>query len=335
MILFRTLKRAASFFFYLISRIDVPLEERRFFTFIVYMMYAMLPIIEFQRLFLAYKPSTRAAQLAFNIWSITVAIAASFYILNMSYAFFVPEIELVSNATFSAELEEILRWQNQSSPMVLPDQAMPLQSTTIPGHVQTVWEGIMSWVPSVLHKVLGFALWTILNQRRQLDHEEEVRLEQEHLLSGNSDLPTPIASAATVKGFKTEAEVRQLRLRVPTWPPRETLELAISLLQSLAGLYILYRKSTQQTQWLFYSICITTLYTAFNTGIHHWNEDRPFPPKNEYTAQHQSAEEVAFDRATKMVAFNAFYAYHLWAAWRLVVDLKARDARDARAKRAF
>lgn len=144
------------------------------------------------------------------------------YILIASYAFFVPgHKEFISNGTFSAEVVEgtLLRL-NQSSPMLLPAPVTPLQSTTTPGFVEMVWKGNVSWVPDVLHMVLGYALRTILNQRRQLDHEQEVRQEQQghHLLSGNNGLPAPIASASTVEGFKTETEIRRLRLRVPTWP---------------------------------------------------------------------------------------------------------------------
>ncbi|OAQ27403.1 hypothetical protein K457DRAFT_634482 [Linnemannia elongata AG-77] len=150
--------------------------------------------------------------------------------------------------------------------------------------------------------MLGLALWTILNQRLQLDHEQEERLEQQgyQFLGTNSDLPAPIASALTVEGFKTEAEIRRLRLRVPTWPrlimgvwflvevfdgirryPRSlqflsvsaNLELSFYILQNLAGLYILYCKSLVLTQWLFYSICATTLRASIDYGTSIWNAD--------------------------------------------------------------
>lgn len=133
--------------------------------------------------------------------------------------YFVPEFEnLFNNATFAAEVSEILSQHNQSLPVLLPEQAT--QSMTSPTLVETVWKGVGSWMPSVLDIVLGFALWTILNQRQQLDHEQEDRQEKQGhlLLAASSDLPAPIASASTVEGFKTEAEIRRLRLRVPTWP---------------------------------------------------------------------------------------------------------------------
>ncbi|KAG0277266.1 hypothetical protein BGZ96_002925 [Linnemannia gamsii] len=248
--------------------------------------------------------------------------------------------------------------------MLLPDQVTPLQSTTTPGLVETVWMGIVFLKPLVLHMVRGYALRTILNQRQQLDHEQEVRQEKQghHILSGNSDLPAPIASASTVEGFKTEAEIRRLRLRVPTWPRlvvgvwfllkalvdvtqlspllhyspvAEKLELAVSLLQGLAGLYILYRKSTHLTQWLFSTICVTTLYTQVTFSIRTWNPNMTKldpPTKSLLNEEHASETELVFFHVMSIIMANIFFVMRLWVCWRLVVDLKARDARVARAK---
>lgn len=189
------------------------------FYFFLYAFIVAAATVDFQRFYVAYRPTTGGAQLSLTIWSIGQALEVFFYIITESYIYFVPEFkDLFNNATSAAELSAILSQQNQSVPMLLPEQTT--QSTTSPNLVETVWKGVKSWTPFVLNIVLGFALWTILKQRRQLDREQEDRQLQQghHLLAANSDLPVPIASASTVEGFKTEAEIRRLRLRVPTWP---------------------------------------------------------------------------------------------------------------------
>ncbi|KAG9064502.1 hypothetical protein KI688_003692 [Linnemannia hyalina] len=312
--------------------------------------------IGLQRVHVAFKPSTGLAQLAFNIWLVSALFSGVFMVYVYSYSYFVPSLmERVNNATALQQNHTLEMFPQQPTMTATP------QSITIPALVATVWKGVEPWIPSALNMVLGFALWTILIQRRQLDHEQEVRWEQQgnHLLSANSDLPAPITSASMVDGFKTEAEIRRLRLRVPTWPRLfvgvwllvrtingmsqishlsggvHHAEWAFYLMQGIAGLYVIYSKTLIHTQWLFYSICATTFHTVSKSSMEHWNEDftvAPFPYKDSNTGQ-QSIEEVTFLRACKMIAFNAFFVYRLWVAWRLVEDLKARDARVARARR--
>lgn len=343
-------------------------------------------------------------------------------VIIYSYAHFVPSLtEHINNSTALQQNRTLEMFPQQPTMTAIP------QSTTVPAVVMTVWKGVELWMPSALNKVLGFALWTILIQRRELDHEQEVRREQQgyHVLSADSDLPAPVASASTMEGFKTEAEIRRLRLRVPTWPrlfvgvwllvrtidgmshisrlsgtwqgiaisasenfqgcwpsydlkqnsqtnkkrkkqqepilefpetdaahfstntipplfwmlsPKlgsvQQAEWAFYLVQGIAGLYVIYSKTLIHTQWLFYSICVTTFHTASKSSIEHWYEDFsdiPLPSKDRGTEQF--AKEVAFFRAVKMIASNALFLYRLWVAWRLVEDLKERDARVARARR--
>ncbi|KAG0270842.1 hypothetical protein BGZ96_006147, partial [Linnemannia gamsii] len=54
---------------------------------------------------------------------------------------------------------------------------------------------------------------------------------------------------------------------------REYSQLAISLAQGVGGLYILYRKSLVLTQWLFYSLCVTTVHQTLDTSVAIWDED--------------------------------------------------------------
>jgi hypothetical protein len=155
------------------------------------------------------KPSTEIAQFAFNVWLVGALSRGTFRVFVYSFAYFVPSVmERHNNATVQ---------QNLTSNEV--SQQSTRTTVTTPSLVDMLWMGIEPWVPFALDMLLGLALWTILNRRQQLDHEQEVRHEQgHHLLFGNSDLPTPVASASTVEGFKTEVELRQMRLRVPTWP---------------------------------------------------------------------------------------------------------------------
>ncbi|KAF9899085.1 hypothetical protein EC991_009637, partial [Linnemannia zychae] len=100
---------------------------------------------------------------------------------------------------------------------------------------------IKPWILFLLNLLLGVALKTILARRQQLDQEQELRqdLQGHHLLAADRELPAPVASASTVKGFKSEAEIHQLRLQVPTWP-----RLVVGvwfLLMSIDGLNHIYR----------------------------------------------------------------------------------------------
>jgi hypothetical protein len=123
------------------------------------------------------------------------------------------------------------------------------------------------------------------------------------------------------------------------------------LTQGIGGLYILYRKSLALTLWLFCSLCITTVHQTLDNSMGIWNED------NEktramlslgYTAEDDkeggvklkesakiSNEEISHMRIFQITCIILFYAGRLWVAWRLVVDLKARNARVARATGLF
>ncbi|KAF9130843.1 hypothetical protein BGX30_013343, partial [Mortierella sp. GBA39] len=114
-----------------------------------YFVYAS-SIVDLYRLYVAYRPTTGGAQLSFKIWSIKAAFIALLCIIGGSYMYFVPELwNLVNNATFAAEVSEILSQHNQSFPVLLPEQAT--QSMTSPTLVETVWKGVKSWMPSVLN----------------------------------------------------------------------------------------------------------------------------------------------------------------------------------------
>lgn len=333
-------------------------DEHQYFHFIAYAVDILFSLVDLHRLYVAYRPTTGGVQVSFNIWSIGTTFMALINIVGESFDYFVPEFkDLANSATFAAE---IFSQQNLSMPMLLPEQAT--QVTTLPTLFETVWKGVESWTPSVLNIMLGLALWTILNQRWQLDHEQEERLEQQgyHLLGTKSDLPAPIASALTVDGFKTEAEIRRLRLRVPTWPrlimglwflvevyhgirghPRSLLFLSVSLkmsfyiLLNLAGLYALYCKSLVLTKWLFYSICATTLRESIVFGTFIWNIDLAnldLFMKTIEVGEKSAINGRKFIRGMMLIIFYVFFAVRLWVAWRLVADLEARDARVARAR---
>ncbi|KAF9537570.1 hypothetical protein EC957_007966, partial [Mortierella hygrophila] len=227
------------------AQILPPADDYRY---VVYAFVVVPPIVDLHRLHVAYRPTTGGAQLSFKIWLIRAAFIALGYIIAWFYMYFIAEFDILLNkATFAAEVSEIHSQHNQPLPVLLPEQVT--QSMTSPTLVETVWKGVESWMPSVLNIVLG-------------------------------DLPAPIVSASTVEGFKTEAEIRRLRLRVPTWPRLlmgvwfmaaafegisgysssfqsawANFEMSFYILQSLAGLYILYRKSLVLIQWLLYSIC--------------------------------------------------------------------------------
>ncbi|KAF9123344.1 hypothetical protein BG015_005334, partial [Linnemannia schmuckeri] len=165
--------------------------------------------IGLQRVHVAYKPSTGLAQLAFNIWLVGALFNGVFMIIVYSYVHFVPSFKGRANNATALEQNHTLELFPQQ-----PTITTTPQSTTTPILVVTVWKGVEPWMPSALNMLLGGALWTILKQRRQSDLELEARQEQgQYILSANDDLPAPVASASSVEGFKTEAEIRRLRLR--------------------------------------------------------------------------------------------------------------------------
>ncbi|KAF9550584.1 hypothetical protein EC957_000258, partial [Mortierella hygrophila] len=256
--------------------------------------------IDLHRIHVAvYKSSTKSIQFAFNLWLIGAAAFYFVIIYTEIVGYFIPlsKVGTVTNNNSTVETATMITPGQHDQPL----SSSPLQTTT-----PQKLEEIKYWIDCGLHLVLGLGLKAILNQRRQLDLERE---EQQHhhlyhhlLVSSDKDLPTPIASASSVEGFRTEAELGRLRLRVPTWPrflvaiwflwliyngahhvshfasnhrlsERGFARFAISLTQSITGLYILYRKSLVMTQWLFYSLCVTAAYQIISTNIGYWDDD--------------------------------------------------------------
>ncbi|KAF9100855.1 hypothetical protein BGX29_006202 [Mortierella sp. GBA35] len=221
---------------------------------------------------------------------------------------------------------------------------------------ETVWMQIKSWIPFVLNLMVGFGLRTILSEWRQKDLELEVlREKQGRLLATDKELPTPVASASSVEGFKTEAEMHRLRLRVPTWPRFlmglwflfgifygvmhishmltlhsgwNRAQIAFYFIQSAAGLHALYSKSLFQTQWVFYSVCASTLYQAITVNMAIWAAEIK---DDQFLFPGAPIEVLSYFRCLMMVGFTLLLAARLWIAWRLMADLKARDARVAKA----
>ncbi|KAG9064369.1 hypothetical protein KI688_003557 [Linnemannia hyalina] len=328
--------------------------------------------IDLHRIHIAvYKSSTRSTQFAFNLWLIGAAAFYFVFIYGAILDYFIQfsKVGIVTNNNSTVE----------TATMITPDQHdQPLSSSSLQTTTPQMWEETKYYIDCGLHLVLGLGLKAILNQRRQLDLERE---EQQHhhlyhhlLVSSDKGLPTPIASASSVEGFKTEVELGRLRLRVPTWPRffvaiwflwsiydgahhvshfasahrlsvREYAQLAISLTQSITGLYILYRKSLVMTQWLFYSLCVTAVYQTISANIGFWNEDlkKNFAELAETIENDEGGgaslkdfadktdEEILLMRVLYMTGATLFYLGRLWVAWRLVADLKARNARVARA----
>ncbi|KAF9123065.1 hypothetical protein BG015_005412 [Linnemannia schmuckeri] len=325
--------------------------------------------IDLHRIYVAvYKTSTRTTQFAFNLWLTGAALFYFATVYGETLYYFVP---LPKNGVRSNNLTGATTTAFKSSQQDQPLSSLPQQTTT----PQPLNE-IKFWIDCGLHLVLGFGLKAILNQRRQLDLEREEQQGRHHhlLFSSDKELPTPVASASSVEGFKTEADMSRLQLRVPTWPrlfmaiwflwliydgtnhiphfasvhhhsAREYAVFAISFLQGVAGLYILYRKSFVLTQWLFYSFCITTAYQILDTNMGFWKKDL----KKNWTelagtidddeggtifrdfAENYTDEEVIHIRVSYMTGATLFYVGRLWVVWRPVIDLKARNARVARA----
>ncbi|KAF9920711.1 hypothetical protein FBU30_009370 [Linnemannia zychae] len=312
--------------------------------------------IYLQRIYVAYQPSTEAAQFAFIIWIIETIFSVTAYILFTSF------IYLASSSTTAPKIyqAEIVSTQQDSlsNPQVRESTFAPELT------LFDVLKGdVKSWVETAFKLLSGFALWTILHWRRQLDQEIELRQDQQghYLLTANNELPTPVASALTVEGFKSETEIRRLRSRVPTWPrliagicflmaikggasrfssliqlkaPNvEYIEQIVQLIQGFSGLFIIYRKNLVQTRWFFYFSCITSIYTGLVSSRKIWNADMRYGDflANENTKE-LSDEALTFTRAISIIMVNVSVAGELWVIWRLVVDLKARDARLAKMK---
>ncbi|KAK3812669.1 MAG: hypothetical protein J3R72DRAFT_462615 [Linnemannia gamsii] len=321
--------------------------------------------IDLQRIHVAYKPSsTRAVQFAFSVWFLAAFLKWLFIIYVECLTYFMPTFtELVNNSTMAPADTgaTLVGVQNQSSsPLLFSPHTTPKSSTTPDSVYRFAWQHTAYWGPLALNLLLGLALKTILSRRHRLDREQELRQDQHghYLLATDRELPAPVASASSVEGFKTEADIHRLRLRVPTWPrlvagvwfllksidglnhiSRLTgvhhAEWLIYFIQSIAGLYIIYQKSLVLTRWLFISICASNLYTAVKSNMSIWAEDfttTPFPVKKH--SGDTSTEEVAFFRVLLLIKYNVFFICRIWVAWRLVADLKARDERIARVKEA-
>ncbi|KAF9128784.1 hypothetical protein BGX30_014199 [Mortierella sp. GBA39] len=288
--------------------------------------------IDLHRIHVAvYRSSTRSTQFAFNLWLIGAAAFYFVIIYSEILDYFIPlsKVGIVTSNNSTVE----------TATMITPGQHdQPLSSSSLQSTKPQKWEEIKYWIDCGLHLVLGLGLKAILNQRRQLDLEREEQ-QQHHLyhyllVSSDKELPTPIASASSIEGFRTEAELA-----------REYAQVAISLTQSITGLYILYRKSLVMTQWFFYSLCVTTAYQTISGNIGYWNEDfkKNFAELAETIENDEegrailedfagkSDEEILFMRVLYLTGATLFYLGRLWVAWRLVADLKERNARVARA----
>ncbi|KAK5801937.1 hypothetical protein F5H01DRAFT_371773 [Linnemannia elongata] len=318
-----------------------------------------------------FKSSTRSIQFAFNLW---LTGAATFYIViiyseTLNYFIPLPKVDVVTSNCSTVETATVFT-PNQ--------QDQPFSSSSLQTITPQKWDEIKEWIHYGLHLIVGLALKVMLDQRRQLDLEREEQQQKQHpyhhlLLSSPEQLPIPVVSASSIEGFRTEAELGRLRLRVPTWPrffvaiwflwliydgankvsyfmseyrlsAREYAHLAISLTQGITGLYILYRKSLVMTQWLFYSICVTTAYQTINANIRSWNKDmkKDFAEFAETYGNDENGalwkdltdtwgEDMLHYRVMDMTVTTLFYLGRLWVTWRLVADLKARNARVVRA----
>ncbi|KAF9910692.1 hypothetical protein EC991_005677 [Linnemannia zychae] len=248
--------------------------------------------------------------------------------------------------------------------------------------IEHTWIHNHPWTAFALHMQLGYGLKALLNQRRQLDLEQERQQEymrqqgyHQPLMDNKDLLPSPVMLTSLKEGFKTEAEQLRLRSRVSTWPRflvaiwflwlaikgvnhflhlsehrsgQEIIQLTFSLAQGVAGLYILYRKSLALTQWLFYSICASTVYQAFTISRDIWKTDYKQSWMDYYSgvdedefegisafkdmADNLTPGEVVCIRIMFILGVTLFFVSRVWVAWRLVTDLKERDARIARAK---
>jgi hypothetical protein len=170
-------------------------------------------IIDLQRIYIAiYKTSTKTVQFGFNLW-LTGAVAFYFlYVWAEAIYYFIPLPggRVHPNNTSTAGTE--------TTTFITGQQDQPLMSS--PSHQAPSYDQIKYWIDCGLHLVVGLGLKAILNQkrRRDLEREEQQQHLQHALVFSDKDLPAPVASASSVEGFMTEAEVGRLRLRVPTWP---------------------------------------------------------------------------------------------------------------------
>ncbi|KAG0375059.1 hypothetical protein BGX24_009595, partial [Mortierella sp. AD032] len=243
-----------------------------------YTVLAISIAIDLQRIHVAFKPSTRTAQSAFNLWLVGATVGYFFVAFGEILLYFVP-------------------LPKDNEPAVINNESTATKASIAPVEPASLLSQLVEFA---FHMLLGFGLKTILNQRRLMDLQQEYQWHRHrHLVVVNKDLPlpTPVASASSAEGFKTEAELHRLRLRVPTWPRllvaiwflwliaegvehvlhlsehisgREQAGLLLELTQAIAGFYILYHKSLILTQWLFYSICASNAYQAITTTWWFW-----------------------------------------------------------------
>ncbi|KAK3843827.1 MAG: hypothetical protein J3R72DRAFT_522550 [Linnemannia gamsii] len=237
-----------------------------------YTVLAISIAIDLQRIHVAFKPSTRTAQFAFNLWLVGATVGYFFVAFGEILSYFVP---LPKN----------------NEPTVINNESTTTKASIAPVELASLSSQLVEFA---FHMLLGFGLKTILNQRRLSDLQQEHQWHRHHHLTVvNKDLPlpTPVASASSAEGFKTEAELHRLRLRVPTWPRvlvaiwflwliAEGVEHVLhlsehisELTQAFAGFYVLYHKSLILTQWLFYSICASTAYQVITTTWWFWKLD--------------------------------------------------------------
>lgn len=163
-----------------------------------------------------FKSSTRSIQFAFNLW---LTGAATFYIViiyseTLNYFIPLPKVDVVTSNCSTVETATVFT-PNQ--------QDQPFSSSSLQTITPQKWDEIKEWIHYGLHLIVGLALKVMLDQRRQLDLEREEQQQKQHpyhhlLLSSPEQLPIPVVSASSIEGFRTEAELGRLRLRVPTWP---------------------------------------------------------------------------------------------------------------------
>lgn len=195
------------------ARLD---ETETYATNIYTAMYIYMAIgiaIDSHRIHVAfYSSSTRSAQFAFNLW-LTGAVAfyfGSLYAEILYYFVPLPKAGVVTNNNSTVDT---------ATTFTPGQQDQPLSSSSLQPTTSQKWDDIKYWIDCGLHLIIGLGLKVILNQRRQLDLEREEHQQHHHLLvSSDKELPTLVASASSVEGFRTEAELGRLRLRVPTWP---------------------------------------------------------------------------------------------------------------------
>jgi hypothetical protein len=158
--------------------------------FVTYSCLAIMIIIDLQRIYVAFQPSTRNAQFSFNLWLVGTVVYCLVIVLSEVIYYLFPKL--------------------------LNQQDTVLENTWIQSH---------PWIAFVLQMLVGYGLKSILNQRRQLGLEQERQQEQlqqqgyrQFLMSNKDLLPSPVMLTYSMEGFKTEAEMCRSQSRVPTWP---------------------------------------------------------------------------------------------------------------------